>query len=503
MAVIDTPRTRPPLWDHQANAIDRALELPAILLGIPMGGGKSRVAIEIADRTDATRVLVLCPKSVTGVWPRELRKHSGRPWRTWSGAVINQTTGRERKTATVAQRATALLQADTDAIRLRQPFLSAVNFEAGRSKDMAALLLGAAWDLVIVDESHRIKAPGGRDSKLIARICARTRNRGGRCLLLTGTPMPHSPLDVWGQYRAINPDILGTSYTAFRAKYGAPKIKFLYNDGTPAYLTTPTGQVIYDGVRKDREAELIERIAPYMFTVDADELDAMLGLEEPRDVHRETSLEPTAMRAYEALERDLIARVGDEGAVVTAANAMVLVTRLAQATSGYAVNADTGEHMPLGDMPEKARLLADLLADLPADEPLVVFARFHADLDWIEKAAVAAGRTYGELSGRRRDGLTTDSTMADVGVLGAQLKSGGVGIDLTRARYAAYYSLDFSLADHKQSRKRLHRPGQDGRVTYVYLTCKDTIDEAIVGALRRREEVVGAVLARLSPSKGS
>jgi hypothetical protein len=50
----------------------------------------------------------------------------------------------------------------------------------------------------------------------------------------------------------------------------------------------------------------------------------------------------------------------------------------------------------------------------------------------------------------------------NIDVLGAQLKSGGVGIDLTRARYGIYYSLDFALADYLQSRKRLHRPGQGG-----------------------------------------
>src|SRR5207237_271377 len=78
-------------------------------------------------------------------------------------------------------------------------------------------------------------------------------------------------------------------------------------------------------------------------------------------------------------------------------------------------------------------------------------------------------------------------------------KSGGVGIDLTRARYAVYYSLDFSLADAMQSRKRLHRPGQPHRVTYIHLLAESTVDRAIYGAVRRRQDADAAVPDRLQP----
>lgn len=510
--VLDAPPVAP-LWEHQTEAIDAALQHNGFMLPIPMGGGKSRCATEIADRTGAMRVLVLCPKSVCGVWPKQLDEHSERPWRVWAGHV-NGARG-PIKNPSVERRAAALLDANTAAIRLRAPFLAIVNFEAAPAGNMGNLLLGTDWDLVIIDESHRIKAPGGRQSKFIARICRRTRSRGGRVLALTGTPMPHSPLDLYGQFRAIDETLLGTSYVQFRAKYGQPRIKFLYNDGTPCYLTGPGGQPIYDGVREDRVDELMSIVGARMYQIDADELDRKLGLIEPRDVYRDTELQPVARRAYDALQKDLIARVdnldltdsdrdalgirGDSGGTVVAANAMVLVTRLAQAASGYAVDATTGARIPLSKKPEKAALLAEILEDLPPHEPVVVFARFHHDLDWIRIVTEAAGRTYGELSGRRRDGLTDDSTMNPaIDVLGAQLKSGGVGIDLTRSKYAVYYSMDFSLADHQQSRKRLHRPGQDGQVTYIHLICRDTIDEAIYGALKKRREIVASVLARLN-----
>jgi SNF2 family DNA or RNA helicase len=413
----------------------------------------------------------------------------------WAGDVH----GRRgpKKNPSVAERAEALIQANTAALQLGTPFAAVVNLEAAAAGQMAELLLGTDWDLVIVDESHRIKSASGVQSKFVGRLCRRIRMQGGRVLALTGTPMPHSPLDLWAQFRALDQDLLGTSWTAFRARYGAPKVHYTTSDGEPVYLRTPGGQVIYDGVRPDRLDELTGKVAPLMFQVDADELDRQLGLDEPVDLYRTTRLSTASQRVYDALERELIAEIAG-GGVVTAANAMVNVIRLAQATSGYAVDADTGAHRPLCNPPEKAQLLADLLADLPVHEPVVVFARFHHDLDAIRKVCEAQGRTYGELSGRHRDGLTDTSTMnPSIDVLGAQLKSGGVGIDLTRSRYGIYYSLDFNLADAMQSRKRLHRPGQQHRVTYIHLLAENTVDRAIYGALARREEVITAVLDRL------
>ena len=108
---------------------------------------------------------------------------------------------------------------------------------------------------------------------------------------------------------------------------------------------------------------------------------------------------------------------------------------------------------------------------------------------------------YGELSGRSRDGMTDHATMSEhIDVLGVQLKAGGVGVDLTRASHAIYFSLDFSLGDYQQSRKRVHRPGQHKRVVYTHLLAAGTVDEAIYGALSRRETVVNAVLADLARS---
>lgn len=485
------PLPTPP-WARQLEAFNRAVDERGFMLAIAMGGGKSAVAIALAEHHQATNILVLCPKSVVGVWPDQFAQHAARRWKTWAGEVP----GRRGplRSPSIPQRTDALRIQHDLAERARRPFAAIVNFEATPHVAMTQQLLETGWDLVVIDESHRIKAPGGKQSKLIARVTQRVRHHDGRVLLLTGTPMPHSPLDLYGQFRALDPTVLGTSYSAFRARYGQPKLIRVTDQGERIYLRTPGGQVVYDGVRPDRLEELIDRVNPRMLRVAQDDLDRELGLTEPTDTFRSCQLDAPTRKVYDELEHHLIAQLED--GTVTAANAMVNVLRLAQTTSGFAVDTDTRTVRQLTDPPEKARLLADLLIDV--DEPVVVFCRFHHDLDQVKRISIDRGLRYGELSGRDRCGLTAESRMADdVDVLGVQLKAGGVGVDLTRAPYCVFYSVDFALGDYLQARKRVHRPGQHRQVTYVHLLAEDTVDHVIYTALRRREDTIRSVMARL------
>ena len=82
----------------------------------------------------------------------------------------------------------------------------------------------------------------------------------------------------------------------------------------------------------------------------------------------------------------------------------------------------------------------------------------------------------------------------DIEVLGVQIQSGGVGIDLTKARIAIYYSLGFSLGDYEQSLARCHRAGQNKSVIFYHLVVTGTIDEKVYQALSNRRDIVESVM---------
>ena len=88
-------------------------------------------------------------------------------------------------------------------------------------------------------------------------------------------------------------------------------------------------------------------------------------------------------------------------------------------------------------------------------------------------------------------------------MLAVQIQAGGLGLDLTAARYCVYYSLGFSLGDYLQSIARLHRPGQKGLVDYIHLVAAASVDEIIVDALEAKEDVINRILETRDLTNGN
>ncbi len=440
-----------PLWPHQDEALSFIEERDAALLAVQMGGGKSRIVVEECSRSRYSLVLILCPLSVVSVWPGQFRQHSADPFHFRVVTLDHGSVAAKRDEA-IGEIARAKINGQRVAI--------VVNYEAAWREPLAAWILKQDWDLVVCDESHRIKAPGGKAS----RFCSRLGDRVSRRLALTGTPMAHSPLDIYAQYRFLDKRVFGTSFTAFRARYAV--MGGYQNHQVTGY--------------QNRD-ELQRKFASIAFQADA------LKRDEPVHMTRECELGPEGKRIYKALEKDLIAEV--DAGQITAANAMVKLLRLQQVTGG-SVRDDDGNQRVVDE--SKRKLLADVLEDLAPREPVVIFARFRSDLDAIRHAALWTGHRYGELSGRKNE--LADWQAGETDVLGTQIQAGSVGIDLTRAHYAIYYSVGFSLADYQQSLARLDRPGQTQPVTYIHLNAAGTVNRRVYQALANRQEVVESIL---------
>jgi SNF2 family DNA or RNA helicase len=351
------------------------------------------------------------------------------------------------------------------------------NYESIWRSALAPTIESVKWAAIVLDESHRIKAPGGAASRYLARLAAKQPH--ARRLCLTGTPMPHSPLDLYGQFRFLDPQVYGTSFARMRARFAECDTRF-------------PSKVKY----WKNQDELTEKLDAHSFRVTADEV-----LDLPEAIHETLPVElsPKVQRFYRSLESEMVAEI--ESGTVTAANALTKLLRMQQATGGYARIDGSAEVVPIDGTPAKRMVLADRLEDLPVTEPVVVFCRFRSDLEDVAAVARELGREYAEVSGERKD--LERWQRGDAVILGVQMQSGGVGIDCSRAAYAFYYSLGFSLGDYEQSLARLRRPGQTRCVRYYHLVCDGTVDAQVYAALRERRHVVEAVLQRLTPRQES
>jgi len=453
-------------------------------------------------------ILVVCPQAVASAWGRVVAGASAGTFAAWAHQSQAAAWYAERRVGMFSmdmgtgKTFAALLALDAmrhplvfvdlshgagkeRAARLQAALATAtgkclvvvVNYESVWRSALIPTIESVKWSAIVLDESHRIKAPGGQASRYLARLAAKQQHAKRLCL--TGTPMPHSPLDLYGQFRFLNSQVFGTSYTRMRARYAECDLRF------PSKVKFWKNQ-----------DELAAKLDAYSFRVTADEV-----LDLPDAIHETVPVElsPKVLRYYGQLESDMTAEI--EQGTVTAANALTKLLRLAQATGGYAKLDDAAGVTPIDGVPAKRMALTDRLEDLPATEPVVVFCRFRSDLDDVAAAARELGREYAEVSGVRKDLERWQA--GDAVILGVQMQSGGLGIDCSRAAYAFYYSLGFSLGDYEQSLARLRRPGQTRCVRYYHLVCEGTVDTQVYAALRERRDVIDAVLRRLSSRQGA
>jgi SNF2 family DNA or RNA helicase len=459
---IPTVKSKP--WNHQLRAFWQAVNIfggigctsreDGFMLGLDMGTGKTKVTIDIIVNMGYDVTFIFCPKNVVDVWPREFRKHCDVKIKI----VCLQGTG--------IQKAKQLRAAVDSAKLYREKLVVSMNYHCVFTEPLFGLLKQIGANLLVLDESHKVKSAQGSISKACAYIARTVPHR----LLLTGTPMAHSPLDIFAQFRVLNPNIFGQSFVRFRNKYAKMG-----------------GYGMHQVVGYQNMDELNRQFFSRAIVVKSEDVQDLPELLEERLTFQ---LSPKAAEMYAEMYRESFVKVS--AGEITAVNALTKLLRCQQITSGY-LKFDEGSEEVLDS--GKADLLEDTLDDLPVKQKIVIFCRFTADLRVIEAICKKHGRVYNELSGKRNDCKQYEMTFPpNADVLAVQIQAGGVGIDLTLAHYMFYYSLDFSLANYLQSVKRTHRPGQRHDVHVYHLVAEGTVDVKIYNALAERKQVVDYVL---------
>ena len=456
-------------WPHQQEAIDFVRDKPGAMLAIEMGAGKSLCNIALMNELECQRTLIVCPLSIVDhVWPAQILTHSAREYRIVTlGDRVPGVKAKLKK----AQEALAS--------RRPTPVVVIINYDSAWREPLGSWLLSQSWDLVVWDEIHRLKSAAGKASRWASKLADRTPRRLGN----TGTPMPNTPLDIYAQFRALNKRVYGTSNQSFRDRYAVI-------EDTGFFRQTPDGK--REPVKRitgyQNLPELHRKFYSIAYRVAAADV---LDLPEARKSYYPVALGPRAQQAYLQMEQSLKADL-EEGRVVTAANALARLLRLQQLTSGYAPDQN-GTVVRIDDA--KTRALEDIIQDLGPGEPLVVFARFRPDLDAVLETAQKQDRPAYQISGEAKQ---LDDWLEHGGVLAVQIQAGGLGLDLTKARYCVYYSPGFGLGEYLQSMARLHRPGQTRPVQYIHLIAAGTVDELVVRALDRKEDLIDRVLTNRS-----
>lgn len=489
--------------DHQAVGSQLLAENPEYYgLGAEQGTGKTWMLLADIERAKSdkqiTGAVVIAPKGVHTNWVRrEIPAHlelevDDLVWKAGPG---------------VRQKAEMARILSPSKIRGELPLL-AMNIDAVNNKlgyNYLRAFLRAHKSMLIIDESSRIKNPtAGRTKRLLSvaplAVCRR---------IASGTMMPNGPPDLFAQMEFLAPEgkLLGTySYRAFVSQYAEvlPKdhplmehliekmkarrgVKKLHDKALPFMIDKYP-----DGTPKWKNLDALQQlIKPYIFRVlKKDCMDL------PDKIYQTYSFPLTASqrRVYDEAEKKL--RYERDTGQIDAFSALTRIIKLRQIVSGF-IMLD-GEATTLAEDKDNPRLqlFTELVEDLR--EPFIVWATFHEEIQRIaavlDKLGIKSVQYHGKVKDAERENAVDDFQNGNVQCFIGQPQSGGIGLTLTAATTVIYYSSDYNSETRMQSEDRAHRRGTTKNVLYITLAAEDTIDERIIAALLRKEEVSNRVL---------
>jgi SNF2 family DNA or RNA helicase len=174
------------------------------------------------------------------------------------------------------------------------------------------------------------------------------------------------------------------------------------------------------------------------------------------------------------------------------------INKRQQITSGFA-HVEKGEPtVVIDDKHARLKLLAEVIEDLPEGSQFIVWAHFREELRHIaallREKKITFVEYHGGVNDANREVAVDDFQSGAARCFLGQPRSGGIGLTLTAAEAAIYYSNSFDHEERLQSEDRCHRSGLRHNVVYYDLVATDTIDEDIALSLQHKGDMASLIL---------
>lgn len=457
------PYKVPPM-KHQVEALKKAWGKEAYAFFHEMGTGKTFTTINLAGayhrKGMVSAVIVICPTPIKAVWEWEVEKMS--PVDAEVYVLASGDRGVEKFTSLDTDKLKYLV-VGVEALSSGKAFEQALDFAKRHSSDGL---------MVVCDESSKIKNAQAGRTKKAAKIAKIADYR----IILTGTPITQGIEDLYGQFMFLGPHIIGCkSYFVFKNMYCV--MGGFENRSIIGY---------------QREEDLLNKVRQHVDIVKSED-----AIDLPDKAYTKLVVEPTAQqkKAMKSLKDLFEAESG--GDILTVETVLERMTRYQQICGGNFPydDLDTGKYKtkPIDGKNPKLDALMSSVEDLPVEKKAIIWARFRPEVDLIvtnlranfgEDAVV---EFHGSVSdAERRMAIQNFQENHLVRFFVVNQQTGSMGITLTAATVAYYYSNTFSYEERVQSEKRNHRKGQENHCLYVDIEMNVHEDKMITAAIKRK-----------------
>ena len=329
---------------------------------------------------------------------------------------------------------------------------------------------GLEFDTLVLDEAQHIKNRQTQNAQAVKAVSARNR------LVLTGTPLENSVLDLWSIFDFLMPGYLGTAQD-FRERYELPIAR---EKNQPA------------------QARLARRLRPFLLRRLKQEVapDLPARLEQVSFCELTPDQRSVYQQVIEASRKEVLEAAGAQGVAKSRMVVLSALLRLRQVCCDLRLLKLEGINPATAS--GKLELFGELLEEvIDGGHRLLVFSQFVSMLTLLREKLAEDGIDYCYL-----DGSTTDraavverfQTQGSIPVFLISLKAGGVGLNLTGADTVIHFDPWWNPAVEDQATARAHRIGQEKVVTSYKLITRDTVEEKILVLQNRKREIIQATI---------
>lgn len=456
-------KTKP--YEHQANALKKIFrsDLGHALFMDP-GTGKTKIAVDSVGAFNQhfgdkyRKILVLCPINALSVWPKEFTIHGPFHHDVW----VRPDSGTSHDKA---QAFSEWVEKTKQGDHFYNVDVAVFNYEAIIRRNGKQPIFEAIqkWDpdLIILDESQKVKTATAQRSRQVHKLCANAKFT----LLLTGTPIGKNLLDLYSQLKCITPTIWdGESWSAFKNRYG------IFG-----------GKSGYELLGYKNADELGEKYEPFVSTARKEDC---LDLPPVSDIKIPITWDPTSWASYERFSAD--GMVVHKRQLIFAPIVLVKLLRMQQMT-GHTVADENGNPVLFNE--KKLAYTKDLVENLAeTGEPVIVFARFKAEIQALQEALDTPYVIKGGVSAKRRGEIAKDWTGDKPVIIQIASAEALDGLQHTCSN-AIFFSTDFSWIHYFQARGRIDREGQKKPVTFYHMCMEKSVDYLVIDTLKEKQDL--------------
>lgn len=434
------------LHEYQKRACNFLAVHPSAILAVDMGLGKTATVLHFLDwmrrSGNPYRTLIIAPKRVAETaWKQEAER--------WGLSIADDMV---IVSGTPKQRAEALSD-DSHPVKV----IGRDNFKDYAGKDC---------DVLVLDELTSFKSIKSSRYKAVASI------KAPRRIGLTGTFLANGAIDIYGQASAVG---LLTGYRNFYSWRGA-----FFRDAVAG-----AGLPFQKWVLRQPLTEVLKDFQSDTFTLTAEDY---LHLPDLTETIHPVTLSKDERTAYDDLQDVLCCEINGE---VLPVSERAKFAKLQTICDGflYVDDEDTEQNekrVVMGKKTTKIDEVTDfVLRAIAEGEQVLLFYAFTAEKDEIVKRLTSGGITVDtpdtkDFIKRWEDGTSN--------VLIAHPASAGHGLNLQHGgRILVWSTLTWNFEFFAQANARLSRQGQERQVQRHYFIAKDTVEEKMLTALRRKE----------------